>query len=332
MLLRVLVLVHLLAGMTAAHAGVPVVYADDHIEIGAAVAEAGAVPMHLGEPLTLVVEASFDPEVVQVESLGADWFRRTFAELRAVSLLAAHAPVTLEGGKRRVRIVSRFQFQLIGCPPDLAHCPGAKRFELPLANIAYRLSSGAAASERSARFTPWPGRIDVVPAIPFEPADSIALEHVIPGGAWPAPRTMERRAGAGAAMGLAGALLLVTAVVAGRRRGSGPSSPGRHAASVSRWERAALELADPALADDTWADLLRRCITWYCQDELGRNPVEWVRAADAGGDAMMADCRALYLDVLAEERIEKERRESFLGRWARVTGRGPTGDNVSVSS
>lgn len=329
-MLRTLVLVLLAAAAAASRAAAPVVYQDDHVEIGAAVVEAGVTAMHLGDELTLVVEAAFDPDNVQVESLGADWFRRVFAGLEAVVLKASAEPQIVAVGRGESRLVARFQFQVVRCPPDLVNCPGTKRYELPLASLEYRLTSASgAAAERSARFTPWPGRIDLVPAVAFEPAGSIAIADVIPGGAWPSPRSGTDAMAIDTMMIAAGALLLGAGFVAGRRR-ERPHLSGRHAPRDRRWQRAARRLEEPALADDAWSDQLRRCITWYCQDELGRNPVEWLRSGAATGDPALDACRSLYLDVLAEEGIAPDRRESFRERWAQVTGSRSTADNGRV--
>ncbi len=331
-MLRTCLLVLLAVPATVSRAAVPIVYADDQIEIGAAVLEAGVTAMHLGDELTLVVEATFDPDTVQVESLGADWFRRAFAELGAVTLNASDEPQTRKVGRGEAKLVARYHFQVVGCPPGLADCAGTKRYELPLVSLAYRLTSGTgAAAERSARFTPWPGRIDLAPAVVFEPAGSKAIADVIPGGAWPSPRPGPNATAADTVMIAAGVLLLGAGLVAGRRRRERPSLPGRHSLRDSRWQRAARELAEPALGDDAWSDQLRRCITWYCQDELGRNPVEWLRSGAATDDPAVVACRSLYLDVLAEEGIAPDRRESFRNRWAQVTSAQSTAGNGQVA-
>lgn len=328
MKLRLGISLLIVASAHAARAAAPVVYADDNITVRAAVAEVGAAAVHVGDTLTLVVELAFDPDEVQVEALNGDWFGRTFADVAPVALYRTGEPSTEPNGRGGVRLTMQWQFQIVGCPPGLGHCPGAKRYELPLAGVAYRLVSAEdrAAANRSARFTPWPDSITVAPSIAFDPAGDTGIDASIPGGAWPAPKTLERPGAVGAALLAAGGILLVSGLVAGSRRRRRPGGRSPHAHRDSRWERAALRLADDTLDDDAWSDLLRRCLAWYCLDELGRNPVEWLReGAGPPPEPHAADCRTLFLDVLSETGIEAGRRGTFRVRFARVTGTGVRG-------
>ena len=74
------------------------------------------------------------------------------------------------------------------------------------------------------------------------------------------------------------------------------------------------------MPDDEWSDLLRRCVTWYCMDELGRNPYAWLGAAAGGADTPAA-AREFFLDVLQQESIDPSRRADYLDRLLGVTGR-----------
>ena len=78
------------------------------------------------------------------------------------------------------------------------------------------------------------------------------------------------------------------------------------------------------MADDEWSDLLRRCVTWYCMDELGRNPYAWLGATAsdaASGTDSPSGLREFFLDVLHQESIDPSRRADFLDRLLGVTGR-----------
>lgn len=316
------ILVLLAARVPVAAAPAPVVYADDGITIRAAVAEAGSTAIHLGDPLTLIVEAVFDPEEVQIESLDGDWFRRAFADSAAFSLYRTGKPVSSPAGRGDVRLTMQWQFQVVGCPPDTGHCPGAKRYELPLAGVAYRLVSASepGAASRAARFKPWPGSLAVVPSIRFDPEGDTGIGAVIAGGAWPAPEEPERTGvAASTAMLALGGILLGAGFVAGKRRRPAPRISQVH--RNSRWERAVRQLEGGTLEDAAWSDLFRRCLTWYCLDELGRNPCEWLHA-DAGPtpDAHMNECRKLFNEILGETGVETDRRGALLERFARATG------------
>lgn len=301
----------------------PIVYADDHVTVRAEVAEAGSAAVHLGDTLTLVVELAFDPDEVQVETLDESWFRRTFADVAPVSLYRSGQPETAPVSSGGMRLAMHWQFQIVGCPPGLDHCPGAKRYELPLASVAYRLlaTGDRVAANRSARFIPWPQSLTVAPSIAFDPEGDTAVDAVIPGGAWPAPKMLERSYMVGGVMLAAGGIVLASGFVTGRRRRT-PEASARLARPDSRCEQAALRLADATLEDEAWSDLLRRCLAWYCLDELGCNPAAWLHGAGPPPESHAAECRALFLDVLAETGIGAARRDAFRARFARVTGIG----------
>lgn len=303
-------------------AAAPIVYADDSITVHAAVAEAGTEAIHLGDALTLIVEAVFDPDEVQVERLDEEWFRRTFSVAGALALYGSGNPVTASEGGNRIRLTMQWQFQVVGCPHEAGHCPGLKYYELPLASVAYRLASATepGAGNRSARFRPWPGSLTVLPSIRFETDGHTAIGTAIAGGAWPEPKRADHPHTASAALLLLGGVLLGSGLIAGRRRRPMPRASQLH--RNSRWERAAMQLEDDTLDDEAWSDLLRRCLTWYCLDELGRNPFEWLRA-DPGRapDALTVECRELFYDVLAEPRIDAARRSTFRARFTRATAR-----------
>ncbi len=77
------------------------------------------------------------------------------------------------------------------------------------------------------------------------------------------------------------------------------------------------------MADDEWSDLLRRCVTWYCVDELGRNPYAWLGATAsdvASNTDTPSGLQEFFLDVLHQETIEQDRRADYLDRLLGVTG------------
>jgi len=300
----------------------PAVYGDAHVVVHAAVIEAGNEPMHIGDSLTLAVEIAFDREQVQVEALDDDWFQRAFSSLPSVRLYRSEPMTRVTDAAGRARLAMRWQFQIVDCPEAMANCPGLKAYDLPLMTIAYRISGGSAGSEaaRSARFTPRPGTITLVPAIAFEAGADLAT--VLPGGAWPEPKQAGGAAVAGPVLLATGGMLLAGGFVIGKHRRRRPQAARRHQ-PVSRFERAAVRLQQSDLSDEEWSDLMRRCVTWYCVDELSLNPLDWLREDPSDAprdDCPTPECRALFLDVLAETGVERERRDAYLERFHAVTG------------
>jgi hypothetical protein len=306
-------------------AALPAVYGDAHVVVHAAVVEAGSEPMHIGDSLTLAVEIAFDREQVQVEAPDSDWFQRAFSSLPGVRLYRSDPMTRMTDAAGHARLAMRWHFQIVDCPAPMANCPGLKAYDLPVMTIAYRVSGGAAGTEaaRSARFTPWPGTITLVPAIAFEAGDEADLAAVLPGGAWPEPKHTGGAAAAGPVLLATGGLLLAGGFVVGKHRRRRPRAAPRRHQPVSRFERAAVRLQQSDLSDEEWSDLLRRCVTWFCVDELSLNPLDWLRE-DAShatrDDGRTAACRALFLDVLAETGVERGRRDAYLERFHAVTG------------
>jgi hypothetical protein len=306
-------------------AAMPAVYRDAHVVVHAAVIEAGNEPMHIGDPLTLEVEVAFDREQVQVEAPDSDWFQRAFSSLPSVRLYRSEPMTRATDAAGRSRLAMRWQFQIVDCPEAMANCPGLKAYDLPVMTIAYRLRGSASGSgaSRSARFAPWPGTITLVPAIAFEAGADADLAAVLPGAAWPKPKRASGGIAAGPVLLATGGLLIAGGFVVGKRRRRRPQAAARRHLPVGRFERAAVGLEQSNLSDEEWADLLRRCVTWYCVDEMSINPFDWLReeVSHATLDHGSASaCRALFLDVLAETGVERGRRDAYLNRFHAVTG------------
>lgn len=303
-------------------AALPAVYGDAHVVVYAAVVEAGREPMHIGDSLTLAVEIAFDREQVQVAAPDNDWFQRTFSSLPSVRLHSSDPMTHMIDAAGLARLAMRWHLQIVDCPEPMANCPGLKAYELPVMTIAYRVSAAGSEAARSARFTPWPGTITLVPAIAFEAGDEADLAAVLPGGAWPEPKHAGGAAAAGPVLLATGGLLLAGGFVLGKHRRRRPQAAPRRHQPVSRFERAAVRLRESDLSDEEWSDLLRRCVMWYCVDDLSLNPLDWLRedASHATHDDGRTACRALFLDVLTETGVERGRRDAYLERFHAVTG------------
>jgi hypothetical protein len=82
------------------------------------------------------------------------------------------------------------------------------------------------------------------------------------------------------------------------------------ASNANRWQQALAGLQNQDLPDDRWADLLRRCASWYCIDELGRNP----------HTPLATEFDRFFADLLNEASISAGSRSDFLGRFLNITG------------
>ena len=170
-----------------------------------------------------------------------------------------------------------------------------------------------------------PGRIDVAPAIAVTPTPHMTLTDVLPGGAYERPQPVAELAPSRSILLGAGVLLFVAGFLASASGRHPQVSEARIHDSGKRWEQTLARLDDDSKSDDEWSDLLRRCVTWYCVDELGRNPYAWLgeTARDQCSSAEPAlRARDFFLDVLDQERIDASRRAEYRDRLRNIIGRG----------
>lgn len=307
---------------SAAGPWTPIVYEDDYILVGAGVVEAGLVPIHLGDTLTLRIEVEFDPRHVQIEKLDGAYFERAFSAMSSVRLRESDGPSSITEVDGRVRLATSRQFQFLECPPEMSRCPGSKQYEMSVMTMAYRVADpgGGPASNRSARFRPWPGIVAIAPSIRFGDSND-DLESSLPGEAYPEPQPVAAREAVGPVMLLAGGLLLATGWYAGARRPrTSRLASSSRTARLNRWQRALAALADAGLSDEEWCDLLRRSVVWYCRDELQRNPYDWLSPeSEQIVDPDAGELRPFFLELLHEVGIERTRRDHFLARFATLS-------------
>lgn len=304
---------------------VPVVYQDDYVTIRSGVLEVEKGPIHLGDALSLLVEVEFDNNQVRIEKLDGELFKRNWAGQKGIELYAA--PVVSTDGESHDRTIMRglFRFQVLGCPKDLASCPGPKSYALPNFPLGYQIvdDAGNVLNNKSARFKPWPGVLNVTPALPVSGDGVQDFSSYFPGGAWPSVLVVDGHASAGLWLALAGGLGLVIGFGFLPRRGRVPRRAAVYHGPARRWEKALSALQEGSLRDDEWADLLRRCVTWYCLDELGRNPYAWLhdgRAPDDGDAAVTGGFRVFFMEVLNRESVQPGERESIMTEFREIAG------------
>ncbi len=319
--LRIAVItLYLAAAVVSSKESVPISYEDDYVTVRAGLPDAGTSAVHLGDSLSLIIDITFDSRQVQIESLDDDVFQRAFSAMPSIRLYSPAIVTTHEETGDRVRVTGNWRFQVLACPDDLTRCPGSRSYELPVMTLGYQLinDTGSTADGRSARFRPWPGKIDIAPAIPVIPESDATLIDVLPGGAYDSPQPVAELAPTRSMLIAAGALLLLAGFLASERERRPQVSAARAHDSNSRWEQALARLQEDTMPDDEWSDLLRRCLAWYCVDELGQNPYAWLGEATNAIDAPAA-AREFFLDVLQQKSISSGRRAGYLDRLYSAT-------------
>jgi len=304
----VLLLSILLSAELHAAQTVPAVYRDEYLSIHAGVAEIGSRPIHVGDQITFLMQLEFNGEQLRVEALDSDFFRRAFEDQRSIRLYAPPLVTQKDGDDHQIVIHASWPFQILDCPDDLAHCNGDRNHALPVISISYQIidDAGQVVNDKLVRFRPKPGSIAVASALAHPDGAVGEFADHFPGGAHPGILAVGSRQGAAMIAMVAGILLLV--VVFNKEQ------PGqqevRAQLPANRWQHVLSELQQRDMHDDEWADLLRRCASWYCLDELGRNP----------HTQLETDFDRFFADVLSRAEIDAAHRDEYLGTFKRLAG------------
>lgn len=288
----------------------PPVYRDEYVTIHAGVEEIGMRPIHIGDAVSFIVQLIFDADRVRVETLDSDFFQRAFASKGVIKLYAAPVVTHEDQDDGQIVIRASWPFQILGCPQDLQTCPGNKFYDLPIVSVSYQIidEAGNTVNDKSVRFRPWPGTVAVSSTLADPKAAADNFLNNFPGGAHPEVAAIEQQNGTGFAALIAGILL----VVAGFNGGLSEEKPrvftAHSPAPANRWQHAFFSLKNESMPDDQWADLLRRCASWYCLDELGRNPYA----------PITTDFDRFFAEVLDQEGIEASHRGEYLSRFTQL--------------
>jgi len=302
---------------------VPEVYQDDYVIVRAGIMETGTNPVHFGDPLTLVVEIDFDDRQVLVENLDDEFFIRSWGSEKGIVLTGASTETPTGQAEDHTTKRVTFVFQVLDCPGDLTACPGHKFYEIPVFSLAYQIieTTGEVVNNKSVRFRPWPGKVVVTQALPVRPEGLEEFSSYFPGGGYPRAMTVDGHQAGSLWIVLVGGVIFIASFIS-LGRGT-PHRIDNSNRSGTRWQNVLGLLRDRAreLRDDEWADMMRRCVTWYCVDELGLNPYTWLNSAMEPDKLQPFESfRAFFLEVLNQESIEHGRRAGFVDRFSDLAG------------
>jgi hypothetical protein len=280
------------------------VYRDEDITIHAGVSELPGRIIHFGDVLPLVVDVTYDSDTVSVDELNDDFFTAAWPEGDEPVLVRRTTSRRSGPGRSVERLQTVFRFQILDCPGQQWTCPGTREYLLPEFSLHYRIVDGGttAGTTESLRFRPWPSVLTVSPAIPLDEEDQLyPFKKYFPTNAYPDPVSgSDRRPESLGFVGIGMAALLGGILMwPFRLKKSSPFA----AKSQARWQDLLQELQDDDAADEKrYFDRLRRCFVWYCTDELGMDPFDWMRHAGDGfdeqGDEKLANLRSLFVELL----------------------------------
>ena len=297
----------LLAGLAcqavaAAEVFTPEVYRDDALVIGAGIEGVSGRLVYFGDVLTLAVRVEYDPAAVSIRDLDEDLFLAAWPASGPFLLAGweTRREEVTDSGWRRQR--ASYRFQVVACPDEQPTCPGERNYLLEQLGLAYRdLNAGDESTLATVTFHSWPASLTVATGLRTdEEGQLLPFETYFPTGGYPEPLAVDSHSGrawllaAVAFIALTGGLLMWPF----RSRGQKEAE-----AEIPRWRRMLQELEAGEGGDDArYVDALRRCLVWYCNDELQVDPFLWLDLAELGeGDEVdeeHGELRSLFIELL----------------------------------
>lgn len=279
------------------------VYSNDDISIAAGVVDLERKIVNFGDVLSLAVTISYDDGNVSIPEISPEFFSNVWPESQGAYLLDHRLSEGEANGRPYIRSV--FDFQIMACPDEEVLCRGSRQYTIPEFSLDYnRLDgSGNTVPAETVLFRPWPPMVMIASAIPLgEEGELNSFPTYFPTGGFPDPLSGEAD---GSSAGLiAGSLFLLLGGIL-----MSPFSFFKRASSVqktsSRWEEVLEKIQGGEYQDDAHLfDAIRKCLVWYCTDELKVDPFYWVKhqeevtTKEQKGTEEYGEYRQLFLDLL----------------------------------
>jgi hypothetical protein len=291
------------------------VYRDDSITIRAGLQGSSSQVVHFGDVLVLIIAVSYDPDSVVVQELDAAFFTAAWPASNGARLVDWRVRREAKSKSQPERVYATYRFQILGCPgDDTPTCPGDRVYALPEFVLSYEDLNASGDSARLVRFRPWPRRLTVSTTLQSDEENQLLpFETYFPAGGFPDPMAGEDRIRKSfVTAGITLALLMGGLIMWPFRS----RTQGKTAADKPRWQQQLQVVRDADIADDArFLDAMRRCLVWYCNDELQLDPFVWLDLAESGDasddDRTHADLRSLFIDLLhnpAGQGVEFRRR------------------------
>jgi len=262
----------------------PEVFRSDAISIQAGITSANSQIAHFGDLLNLVVVVTYDPGRIVISEIDSTMFTSAWSSVPGVTLASWNQQAGSTAGDKRRYVHTNFIFQVLGCPDDdLPTCPGDREYPLPQFEVAFDDRPGTGDAPQLVRFTPWPQLLRIASTMQRDEEGQLySFETYFPAGGYPEP--MDGRDGTMSAVITAGTAL---AVLTGglimwpfRNRRSDSAT-----AAEPRWQRQLRLVRETGDVDDVrFVDAMRRCLVWFCNDELGIDPFVWLDLAESSDD------------------------------------------------
>lgn len=282
------------------------VYRDHSITVYAGLQGSSRQVVHFGDVLVLIVAVSFDPNSVNVQELDETLFTSAWPVDKGAHLLDWQIRRSVNRASEQETVHVTYRFQILGCPnEETPSCPGDKSYALPEFEIAVEDLNGSGESAGSIQFRPWPETLRVSTTLQHDDDDQLlTFEAYFPAGGYPEPIVGEARIQKSFVTAGISLALLIGGLFMWPFRSR---TQDKTVAEQPRWQQQ-LQILDESVDEDDvrYADSLRRCLVWYCNDELNLDPFVWLDLAESGsqpnktsGDQQKhAALRSLFIDLL----------------------------------
>lgn len=294
------------AVQAAQEASPATVYTDDHISVNAELEDLSGQIVHFGDVISLVFDISYDAGKVRVKQPDTTFFTNAWPQSRGPYLVDERLTRKSGSADGFDTIHAVYRFQILSCPDEKkVVCRGTRQYEAPEFTLEYQLvdADGNASGTETASFRPWPTALIITPAIPLgEEGELFLFSKYFPNGGYPQPLSGTDHAGLSLGLLGGGLVFLLGGVLMSPFGFMKKKSIGSKPAV--RWQRVLQQLQSEEFQDDAhFHDEFRRCLVWYCNDELDIDPFDWLRrpeeAPDKGqeGTDEHAEIHQLFIDA-----------------------------------
>ena len=278
------------------------VYTDDNISIESGIVDLESKILHFGDVLSLVVNITYKNNMIPIAEITPALFTDAWPEGQGAYLLEHNSVIT--SGSTPVSS-NEFRFQILACPDEEVLCRGTRQYLIPEFSFSFQIldESGTEVSVETVQFRPWPPTVMIGSAIPLgEEGELNTFPTYFPTGAFPDP--LSGKDDDTSSSLIAGSLFLLLGGIL-----MSPFSFFKSGSSVqktkTRWEEIQEQLHAGAFEDDAHLlDAIRKCLVWYCVDELDIDPFYWVKhqeevsSKQQKGTEEFEEYRKLFIDVL----------------------------------
>jgi len=295
-----------LQGDISAQELVEEVYRDEYVQIHARVMEQDITAITLGQVLSLVIDINYDDSRVQLQEDGAALFTSAWTQSHGAYLLEHQTSLIRSSSRATTQRHNLYFFQILGCPDGVFSCKGNRHYQMPAFELQYHIidKTDEKTDSRVAIFRPMPAIFTVTSTLESDEAGELhGFSEYFPTGAYPDPlvgRVQKELYSGLIASGvflLLGGILMSPLSLFKRKKAVQKSRP--------RWELVFEQLQSGKFEqDEKFMDELRRCVVWYCTDELEVDPFYWVKHQEEvsgkqqKGTGEYAEFRTLFIELL----------------------------------